>query len=90
MGRANPALQVWVFYPWITRKEVAELHDAGHHITGIGSDGGLCAITDGARPQQQAPDLILHPAAHAWNDEMWPYLDTALKAARKRRKETKV
>jgi len=39
---------------------------------------------------QVAPDadLILSPAAHWWQDDMWPFLPVALKAARKRNKET--
>lgn len=36
-----------------------------------------------------APDIILHPAAHAWNNDMWDYGDAVLTKARanKRRKK---
>jgi len=36
------------------------------------------------------PDLILHPAAHWWSDDMWDYIPAALVAARKRRKARNV
>jgi len=90
-GKANPCLSIWVYHPWIGRPEIAELHDAGHRISAIGSEGGLLGISGGAEPNKDEPDLILHPAAHAWGDAMWetPYLKAALTAARKRHRERK-
>ena len=85
-GKANPSLVLWVWHPWISRPEIAALHDTGHRLAAIGSEGGLVDI-NGAEPNTIAPDLILHPAAHQWNDELWDYLDVALKAARARRQK---
>ena len=81
MGRANPALCIVVADAWRSRPEVIVLRDAGHAVIAF-SD-----FSTGSRE----PDLILHPAAHAWSDEMFetPYLKTALAAARRRRKEAK-
>jgi hypothetical protein len=65
------------------------LHDAGHRISVIDREGGFLGISPGSSLNTRPPDLILHPAAHQWNDQMWDYLDIALRAARKRRKEQK-
>ena len=91
MAGANPKLDIWVYYPWISRPEIGALHDAGHRISAIGSEGGLVSISPGSRPDREAPDLILHPAAHGWHDVLFggPYLNNALMAARKRRRERK-
>lgn len=87
MGKPNPILVVWVWHPWISRPEIGALHDAGHSITAIGREGGLIDISGDAA--SEVPDMILHPAAHGWDDTMWDFLPVALKAARKRRKERK-
>ena len=49
------------------------------------------ALADQGHTIQVAPvaDLILSPAAHFWNGDMWPFLQVALKAARARKKESK-
>ena len=46
-------------------------------------------LADQGHRIQAAPvaDLILTPGAWNWTEDMWPYLDVALKAARARKKE---
>jgi len=67
---ARPALTIWVDARYLSRPEVQALVAQGHKVS----------------PVVDAPDLILHPAAHAWNDMHWPYLEQALVQARKRKK----
>lgn len=62
-------LTIHVAQEWAEHPEVAELQRKGHTVV----------ILEGA----YQPDLILHPAAHMWRDEMWPMLPVAVKAARK-------
>jgi hypothetical protein len=58
MGRKLSApLTIWVFKPWLGRPEVLELLAKGHNVV----------------PMEGEPDLILHPAAHRWNDLMWDF-----------------
>ena len=80
MARAVPALEIVVGRGWLTHPEIVALRELGHHVT---SYGGVDAPAE--------PDLILHPAAHGWDDELFggPYLKTALSAARKRHRERK-
>lgn len=87
-GKTNQPLRIWVWHPWVGKPWVAKLHDQGHMLAAIGSEGGLCDIA-GAEPLTKAPDLILHPAAHGWNDEMETYLPAALREARRRKKGAK-
>lgn len=79
MGRANPKLVIWIHAQWNGRPEIEALRAAGHTV--------VVGITE--ENTATAPDLILHPAAHAWHDALWDYLPAALAAARKRRKETR-
>jgi hypothetical protein len=100
-GKTSAPLRIWVWHSWIDRSEVGALHDQGHLLSAIGSGGGLFPISPGADPTTQPPDLILHPAAHQWNEFMfqeeqrkdgtkyYPYLDAAITAGRKRKRETK-
>lgn len=92
--KTNQPLVIWCWYPWITHPEIVALADAGHCLVGIQSDGaGLTPITgtNGA-----TPDLILHPAAHVWNEaffgdaasgrpSMLPVAVTVARAAKRRK-----
>lgn len=77
-GRTTQPLVIAVYPPWATHAAIEELRVAGHSI--ISTDQPWIG---------SSPDLILHPAAHGWNDFMWEYLPAALTAARRRRKERK-
>lgn len=85
-GRANPALVIWVASEWRRHSAIVALEDAGHVVLDIAEVSRFGAHWDNTL---MTPDLILHPAAHGWNDEMWDYLKAALSAAHKRRKERK-
>lgn len=65
----NNPLIIWVDYTWGDRPEVAELVKQGHTVA--------------VRATEHMPDLILSTKAWNWNDSMWPYLEIALKSARK-------
>src|SRR5437667_9134702 len=67
MATNNP-LTISVDIEWFEHPEVIALREAGHTIR-IGDN--------------ECFDLILSKKAWNWNDSMWPYLDVALKAARK-------
>lgn len=73
-GRTNQPLVIWVHGQWAGHPEVEALGAAGHTVK--------------VMPLNDA-DLILHPAAHQWNDTMFDYLPAALTAARKRKREGK-
>ena len=79
-GKTNQPLVIWVAAEYEKRPEIVALANRGHYIVGMLALGWR----DADIPE---PDLILHPAAHQWNDELWDYLDMALKAARARRKK---
>lgn len=88
MGKPNPVLQIKVAERWLKHPAIRKLHDIGHQIIPLAEDD--C-------------DLILHPAAHGWHEALfeeaedkqgnrtgrYPYVDTALVAARKHRRERK-
>ena len=73
-GKANPVLCLMVDARWLEHPKIQALIAQGH-IVAVFPEG------------DPGPDLILHPAAHQWNDELWDYLDVALKAARARRRK---
>lgn len=91
-GRTNQPLRIWVDTPWRAHPAVLALAQQGHTVYDM---------HDFARMPPEAPDLILHPAAHGWCEAMFveeekkdgtkctPYLDAALTAARKRKREAK-
>ena len=70
-------LNIYVAPEWYRHTAVLDLMRAGHQVHNMAKAHNVASA-----------DLILHPAAHGWNDEMWPYLPAALVAAR-RRKEKK-
>lgn len=74
-GRTNQPLVIWVAQEYMVSPPVESLRQQGHTIVEC--------------PTDPRPDLILHPAAHQWNDMMWDFLPAALTAARKRKKEGK-
>jgi len=67
MATNNP-LTIFVDAQWNEHLSVQALREAGHDIKLLADDRG---------------DLILSTKAWNWSDSMWPYLDIALKAARK-------
>ncbi len=77
-GKTNQPLVIHVAPAYADSPPVQSLVAQGHRIVVMGIAGD---------PQ---PDLILHPAAHQWNDMQWPFLEAALVAARKRKKEAKI
>lgn len=79
-GKTNQPLVIWVYGPWVSRAEIGTLRNQGHFVVDM---TGL-SWRDADVPE---PDLILHPVAHRWDDELWDYLDIAIKAARARRRK---
>src|SRR5947209_15483960 len=67
MATNNPLI-ILVDAEWSEHPSVHTLREAGHTV--------------GLTPEQPV-DLMLSKVAWNWNDSMWPYLDVALKAARK-------
>lgn len=74
-GKTNAPLVIWVAPAYRDSPPVQSLRQQGHTIVDMAPDFSV--------------DLILHPAAHQWNDMMWDFLPAALTAARKRKKEGK-
>lgn len=83
MGRTPVPLLIVVDDDWAEHPKVVELREKGHTIVRM-SDFQRGDLRDAARP-----DMVLARIAWAWNDEVWKYLDTALKAARARKKKEK-
>jgi hypothetical protein len=79
VGKPNPVLTIWVDSEYERHPMIRELAAKGHTIFNMVAIGEDC--------DPGVPDLILHPAAHYWDDNMWDYLPAALVAARKRRKK---
>ncbi len=85
MVRTTQPLVIAVAPRWARHPAIEELRAAGHRIVEV------------SEPVDSA-DLILHPAAHGWSDEMFeafwrkngtqyrPYTEAAVKAARSRKK----
>jgi hypothetical protein len=88
-GKTNQPLLIWVSHQWFDTPHVAKLIEGGHSVYDM---------EEGCTEANAPPDLILHPAAHYWDDFMMveetrkngtkyqPYLDAAIAAARKRKK----
>lgn len=77
-GVTNQPLVVIVADEWYQHPAMLELMAKGHTVHRWSHWQGT-----------NHPDLILHPAAHAWHDALWDYLPAAIRAARRRRKENK-
>ena len=75
-GVTNQPLVVWVAEQWYSHPEILKLMAAGHRVIRFND-------------LEKSPDLILHPAAHSWTDDMFDYLPAALTAARARRRKNK-
>jgi hypothetical protein len=73
-GKTNQPIEVVVADEWAAHPEIVELRERGHRVYGWSEYRGAY------------PDLILHPAAHGWNDMMWEYLPAAVTAARARKR----
>lgn len=80
MGRTPISLTIWADAAFTDHEEMRKLAGMGHAIVPL----DFVALNLGRVPQ---PDIILSRAAFAWGPEMWSYLPTVLKEARKRRKE---
>lgn len=76
-GITPQPITIWVAERWAQHPKVLELMRAGHMV--VVMKPGLRYLGE--------PELILHPAAHQWCDELWDYLPAAITAARRRRKE---
>lgn len=77
--KTNAPLHILVYPDYRHHEAVLALVALGHTVESSMSD-------DPGRHWHEY-DLILHPAAWRWSDEMWGYLDTAIKEARRARKE---
>jgi len=84
-GVTNQPLVVWVAEQWYSHPEILKLMAAGHDVIRM-DEAPTYTPFRGARIE---PDLILHPAAHSWTDDMFDYLPAALTAARARRRKNK-
>lgn len=73
MGKTNHPLTVMVPEAWMQHEKVVALATKGHRIISLEAYSW---------EEEGDPDLILHPKAWKWSDEMWSYLEAALKAAR--------
>jgi hypothetical protein len=76
-GKTNQPLVIVVADAFFNHPEVESLANQGHKVyrwSGVGAD-------------VPEPDLILHPAAHFYNETMADYLPAAITAARKRKRE---
>ena len=71
-GKTTQPLTIWVAAQWREHPKVLALIDAGHDVEWF----------PGLRP----PDLILHPAAWRWGEWAWPWLEGAVKEARRARR----
>ena len=80
MGKTSQRLTIWVAPEWREHEKIQELATKGHTLKTMQADAAGLWAWDG-----DTPDLILHPAAHQWDDSMWIYLENALKTARKRK-----
>ncbi len=79
-GRTNQPLLIWVAPQYRESPPVQALQAQGHRV--LSMIPGVLAEAEGLEP-----DLILHPAAHQWNDMMWDFLPAAIAAARKRKRD---
>ncbi len=66
---AKESLTIWVAAAWADRPEVKALVEAGHIIEPL--------------DEQASYDLILHPNAWRWSDDLFPHLEVTIKEARK-------
>ena len=74
-GKTNQPLRIVVADEWFHHPKISALAAAGHEVMSWSERAG-----------SDRPDLILHPAAHGWNDMQWDYLPAAVAAARRRKK----
>lgn len=75
MGKTPQPLLIMVDADWRTHPKVLELEAQGHLIV--------------SWLENSQPDLTLSRSAWQWDDDRWPYLAMALKAARARKKATR-
>ena len=73
MGKTSQKLTIWVARDWAEHEKINELRAKGHAVEIL------------MNLPEDDPDLILHPAAHQWTNEMWIYMEQALKTARRRK-----
>lgn len=65
---AKESLTIWIPEAWADRPEVKALVEAGH-------------VVEYLEPQATY-DLILHPNAWRWSDDLFPHLDVTIKEAK--------
>ena len=68
-GQTTQPLVIWVAAEWFDRPEVVNLITVGHTVKSVDF--------------VVHPDLILHPAAWRWGEWAWPYLNQAIREARR-------
>ena len=76
-GKTNQPLVIVVAEAWEKHAAIVALREQGHKVYGY------------HEPSPAKPDLILHPAAHGWDDSLWDYLPAAIAAARARKRRAK-
>ena len=86
MGKSpvNKRLELWVDDDMLDEPAIVELIEKGHVVRGI--------TTEFAVKYGTMPDVIFSCSAHQWTPEMFNVkglLDVAIKAARKRKGDTK-
>ena len=86
-GKTNQPLRIVVADRWLQHPEIVALRAAGHDVYSLYTFIDV-RIGSGAHIGSE-PDLLLHPAAHQWSDDMWDFLPAAITAARKRKREGK-
>ncbi len=87
-GRTNQPLLIWVAPAYAGHEKIETLREQGHRVVVMETDETAATFFGiGKLWSVGEPDLILHPAAHFWNDMMWDFLPAALTAARKRKRE---
>ncbi len=75
---AKESLTIWVHTPWLDRPEVKKLQEDGHTVEDI-----LFHEPDAPHGDADPPDLILHPNAWRWTDDLFPHLEVTIKEARR-------
>ena len=80
MGKTSQPLKIGCFDDWLLHPEMVALRAMGHEVRNLDSIN------------QFDVDLILHPSAHYWCEELFSkpsYLEAALKRARAKKRASK-
>ena len=79
MGRTPVPLVIWVDSDWLTHPRIVALAAKGHTVVDWYGDMMAGRVLP-------PPDLHLSRVGHWWSDDMWSYLDAALRRARERKR----